>query len=386
MLFLTVFSQVYIFAWVRRAAQSSCRPEPFKKRLVSVTGILICILFGINAFIIVNPVTWPAGWINLPVVVQIALFYIPAVWVLSSIFSAIILLIIDVIMWLARKISLHFSHPASAPIDNGRRCFLQAGIGGIAAMPLILSGYGASYESWAAEVKEISLPFGCPLRVVQVSDIHSGIYMTRARLHGYMDQVIALKPDIFVLTGDFISNSMSFLPGCLEEVIRVRSRYGTFAVTGNHDHWFWDMSKLQRIFRRYKVPILLNEHRIISTDLGRLAVAGIEDLASGNPDLASALEGLDPSLPTILLSHHPEIFPDAAGYKIALTLSGHYHGGQIKIKIGEFETSMAHLRTPYPEGLFRIGESTLYVNRGIGTTFTPVRINAPAEITVFNLA
>ena len=85
------------------------------------------------------------------------------------------------------------------------------------------------------------------------------------------------------------------------------------------------------------------------------------------------------------MSHRPEIFPAAAARGVALTLSGHYHGGQVKISLPGGDLSLAHLRTPYAEGLFRIGDSRLYVSRGIGTTFTPVRLNAPPEVTLLRL-
>jgi len=125
---------------------------------------------------------------------------------------------------------------------------------------------------------------------------------------------------------------------------------------------------------------------VIRTAKGAFAVAGIDDMRIGNDDLDAALAGLAPDVPTLLLSHRPEIFPAAAERKIALTLSGHYHGGQIQLPLpGGGATSLAHLRTPYPEGLYRIGGSRLYVSRGIGTTFTPVRLGAWPEVTVCNL-
>jgi len=125
---------------------------------------------------------------------------------------------------------------------------------------------------------------------------------------------------------------------------------------------------------------------VIATAQGPFAVAGIDDLNAGRPDLQAALRGLTPAVPTILLSHRPEVFPDAAARGVALTLAGHYHGGQIKLTLPRREISVAHLRTPYPEGLFRIGESRLYVSRGIGTSLTPVRLNARPEVTLLNLA
>jgi predicted MPP superfamily phosphohydrolase len=209
--------------------------------------------------------------------------------------------------------------------------------------------------------------------------------MNRRQMRRYVEQVIALEPDLFVLTGDYISNSIAFLPGCLEEMARIRARYGTFATLGNHEHWYAGMGELQAIFRKHGVPLLQNEHRVIATANGPVAVAGIDDLRSGKADLAAALDGIDPAIPTILLSHRPEIFPRAAGRAVSLTLSGHYHGGQIKLGPPGAGVSLAHLRTPYPEGLYRIGTSRLYVSRGIGTTFTPIRLNAPPEVTLVHL-
>jgi uncharacterized protein len=209
--------------------------------------------------------------------------------------------------------------------------------------------------------------------------------MTRKEIRRYADQVTALQPDLFVLTGDFISNSMAFLPECLEEVTRVRTRYGIFAVLGNHERWFGRQRDLQTIFRQYGIPLLINRHRVIQTEQGPFAVAGIDDLRTGHPHLEAAVRGLDSTTPTLLLSHRPEIFPQAAASGIPLTLAGHWHGGQIKLNLPGGSISVAHLRTPYPEGLYGINASRLYVSRGIGTSFTPVRLNVPPEITLLHL-
>ena len=131
------------------------------------------------------------------------------------------------------------------PADPLRRRVLRVGIGGLAAAPFILSSYGAAYAGKDWEVRELTLPFGCPLRLVQLTDIHAGPYMTRREMHRYADEVIALEPDLFVLTGDYVSNSVDFLPGCLEEMARVRARYGTFATLGNHENWVANLRRLQ---------------------------------------------------------------------------------------------------------------------------------------------
>ena len=139
------------------------------------------------------------------------------------------------------------------------------------------------------------------------------------------------------------------------------------------------------MFRQHGIVLLTNTHMVIRKEQGPFAVAGIDDLLVGQPDLEGALRGLDVAVPTLLLSHRPEIFPQAAAHGIPLTLAGHWHGGQIELSLPGGAISIAHLRSPYPEGLYRINASRLYVSRGIGTTFTPVRLNAPPEVTVFHL-
>lgn len=382
---LAVFAQIYLFLRFRRAVLCSGRSHRVKSVVPVLAGSVIGLLFAMNLWILIRPV----AWVDPPAPAQTLLFYLPAVWSFGSILSALLLAVFQVAGGLVRAVAGRvrgIGPPLREPLaDPGRRLFLQAGAGAVAAAPLVLSGYGAAWAGRSHEVCELTLPFGVPLRVVQLTDPHAGVYMTRNDLRRYADAVIALEPDLFVLTGDYVSNSIAFLPGCLEEMARVRARYGTFATLGNHEHWVASPDRLKSMFRQHAVPLLYNAHRVIRTAQGPFAVAGIDDMRIGNDDLDAALKGLDPAVPTILLSHRPEIFPEAAGQGIALTLSGHYHGGQIQLRLPGGATSLAHLRTPYPEGLFRIGESRLYVSRGIGTTFTPVRLGARPEITVVNL-
>ena len=382
---VVLLTQVYLFVRIRRAILSSRRSDRFKSRVIRLVGTSIGLLFVLNGYTMFRHIPW----VDPPIVAQVGLFYPVAVWNFGSLFSALLLFLTQVIGRLGRMVVRlsrgHVSQTASDPVNLGRRRFLQAGVGGLAAAPMMLSGYGAAYAAKSYDVQELTLPFGRSLRVVQLTDIHAGIYMNREEMRCYADQVTALQPDLFVLTGDFISNSMSFLPGCVEEMARVRARYGTFATLGNHEHLWGRPNEIQAILRQYRVSLLTNAHQVIQTEQGPFAVAGIDDLRAGQPDLEAAMRGLDPATPTLLLSHQPEIFPQAAAYGIPLTLSGHYHGGQIKLSLLGGDISMAHLWTPYPEGLYRINASHLYVSRGIGTTFTPVRLNAPPEVTLFHL-
>ena len=381
-----LLAQVYLFVRIRRAIRSSRRSDRFKSWAIHLVGAAMVLLFVLNGYTMFRQIPW----VDPPMAARFGLFYPVAVWNFGSLFSALVLFLTRVIGRLGRAVVRLSRGPvtrtASDPVNLGRRRFLQAGVGSLAAAPMVLSGYGAAYAAKSYDVQELSLPFGRSLRVVQLTDIHAGIYMTREEIRRYADQVIALQPDLFVLTGDFISNSMSFLPGCVEEMARVRTRYGTFATLGNHEHLWGRPNEIQAILGQSRISLLTNAHQVIQTEQGPLAVAGIDDLVAGQPDLEAALRGLDPAIPALLLSHHPEIFPQAAAYGIPLTLSGHYHGGQIKLCLPGGGISMANLWTPFPEGLYRINASHLYVSRGIGTTFTPVRLNAPPEVTVFHLA
>jgi predicted MPP superfamily phosphohydrolase len=383
---LAVLAQIYLFVHIRQIIKSSLRSDRFKSRAICLVGATIGFLFVLNGYILVRPIPW----INPPLAIQLFLFDPPAIWTFGSIFSALFLLFIQLCGKLGQMIirlyrSVINYQTVSIPANLSRRRFIHTVVGGITTAPLILSGYGAAYASKAYNVEVLTLPFGHPLRVVQLTDIHAGIYMTPKEIRRYVEQVIALQPDVFVLTGDFISNSTSFLPSCLEEMALVHARYGTFATLGNHEHWFGNLNEFQIIFRQYNIHLLQNSHQLIQTERGAFAVVGIDDLRTGHPDLPGALNGLDSVIPTLLLSHRPEIFPQAVTHRIPLTLAGHYHGGQIKLSLPGGDVSLAHLVTPYPEGLYRMNDSYLYVSRGVGTTFTPIRLNAPPEVTLFCL-
>jgi uncharacterized protein len=382
---VAILAQFYLFLWIVRAIRASRRSTLGKSWLIGAAGLTIAALFAMNTIIMSRPIPW----VDPPAVADVILFYFPAVWTFGSIFSALLLGLSQLLGGLRRLVVLcsrGLDHQkAAAPLNLQRRRFLAAGVSGLAAAPFLLSGYGAAYGSKAYEVRELTLPFGRALRVVHLTDIHAGLYMTRAEIRRYADQINALQPDLFVLTGDYISNSMQFLPECVEEMARVRARYGTFATMGNHECWYGRHKDILAIFRQHRITFLLNAHRLIQTGQGPLAVAGIDDLRSGSPDLTGALRGLDAAIPTILLSHRPEIFPLAAAHGVPLTLSGHYHGGQIALALPGQKLSLAHLLSPYPEGLYRLKDSHLYVSRGIGTTFTPIRLNARPEVTLLRL-
>jgi predicted MPP superfamily phosphohydrolase len=388
---ILVASQLYLFLRGDRALRLSLW-GPRRKTLLrlALTGFLASTLIIYVAFL--------SRWAPLehpsPLILY-TLIYPTAIWSFGSLFSSLLLLLINLsgygVRWFRSRVGSQAK--ASTPLlDPSRRIFMQTSLGALAAAPVLISGYGASYASSGWEVEEVHLsldqahPFDRPLKVVQISDIHSGLFMTPAQMRQSVEAIRRLEPDLFMMTGDFISNSAADLSPCIKELARVEGRYGSFAVLGNHEHWYGEIEQIIAAFEGAGISMLHNAHRVVETDRGSIAVAGIDDLRVGRPDLGRALEGLNPTLPTLLLSHRPEIFPQAAARNIGLTLSGHYHGGQVKVSALGLSVSLAHLLSSYPEGLYRLGKSHLYVNRGLGTTGTPIRVNASPEITLFHLS
>lgn len=377
-------AQGYLFLRLREAIRRSAWPGWMQTAAVAGVGTLLGICYVLNIYIVVRRLPW----VDPPFLAQVGVLYPVAIWSFASAFSALVLALLRSAGHIRRSaLRLWRSlNGAAAPAagDLARRRFLQAGVGALASSPLFFATYGAAAANIRTEVEEVSLAFGRRMRVVHLTDIHAGLYMTREHLRRYADLVNRLQPDVLALTGDYISNSMSFLP-CMEELVRVRARYGTFVTLGNHEHWNGDAGQTAAFFRRLGMTVLQNEHCLLETSDGPVAIAGIDDLEAGRPDLNAALRGLAPALPTILLSHRPEIFPRAAARRVNLTLSGHWHGGQVKIPVLGMDLSIAHVISRYPEGLYTEADSHLYVSRGIGTTGPPIRLNAPPEVVLFHL-
>ena len=157
---------------------------------------------------------------------------------------------------------------------------------------------------------------------------------------------------------------------------------GVFAVHGNHEyHASYDPLRWRAVLEGCGVEILTNRGRRLTRGDAGLWLCGVDDLVRGEPDLGRALHGRAHDEPAILLSHHPDFFVESAEH-VDLQLSGHTHGGQVTI-LGR--TPLRHTRYHYWAGHFTRGESQLYVGRGVGTSFLPIRIGAPAEIAIVEL-
>lgn len=223
-------------------------------------------------------------------------------------------------------------------------------------------------------------------KLVQISDIHFGNFMPEKRLDKIVRLVNQQQPDAIVITGDFITKKQRFI---VENGVRflknLSSQEGTLAVLGNHDHWHEKIEILRKALNKSNVINLDNQIYVIRRGTEKLTFAGIDDPYVGKPDLTKVIEQLTDNTPVILLVHEPDFLDISAKTgKFALQLSGHSHGGQIKMPF--LPPSILPIGgKKYFLGLNKVNNTLEYTNRGLGMTGIPIRFNSRPEITVFTL-
>ncbi|MFE1575481.1 metallophosphoesterase [Streptomyces fradiae] len=218
-------------------------------------------------------------------------------------------------------------------------------------------------------------------RIAVVSDVHLGPTLGRAHAQRIVDAVNSTQPDLVAVVGDLVDGSVENLGPAAEPLARFRARHGSFFVTGNHEYFSGAEQWVDEV-RDLGMRPLRNERVEIASGFD---LAGVNDVAGENygdgPDFARALGDRDRARAAVLLAHQPVVVHDAVRYGVDLQLSGHTHGGQMWP--GEF---LAGLANPTVEGLERYGDTQLYVSRGAGAWGPPVRVGAPSDITVVQLA
>jgi predicted MPP superfamily phosphohydrolase len=199
-------------------------------------------------------------------------------------------------------------------------------------------------------------------------------------------RVNAIAADLVAITGDLVDGPIAIFGSRIEPLADLRSTHGTFFVTGNHEYYSGVDHWLPR-FRSHGLRVLRNERVAIEHKGAIFDLAGIDDHESKRwggdhgPDLERALAGRDETRPVVLMAHQPRQVRVAARHKVDLQLSGHTHGGQIWPWHGIARMQQGGLLA----GLYKFGETQLYVSRGTGYVGPPVRIGAPAEITRITL-
>jgi predicted MPP superfamily phosphohydrolase len=230
--------------------------------------------------------------------------------------------------------------------------------------------------------------------VIHLTDFHFGPFFSCPELESLVDQVNSIEGDILCITGDLFHSSLSPAEVVPDILQRLRTRkLGNYAVLGNHDYYAGEARSVKNI-ERSNLRLLRDEWITFEHGNAVVHMGGLDDprvnwmwgeKVPNFPrfmDRAPKKDGL-----RIALSHRPSVLPLAAQSGIDLVLSGHTHGGQIVIPRpgGERGASIAGLFSPYTLGWYRVGQCSMYLNRGVGMTFLPWRINCPPEIAVIHI-
>lgn len=217
--------------------------------------------------------------------------------------------------------------------------------------------------------------------LVHLSDIHHSPFTDLAHITRAVEIANSLNPDMFVLTGDYVSHEREYIEPMAEVLGALQSEFGTFACLGNHDHWT-DGELVTESLRDAGINVLINEGLRFTARDSSFWMTGVDDYMVGKTDLRAALRGSFPDEMKLLLAHNPIIVRRAARAGIDLMLSGHTHGGQVKIRDDEKRILP---RRKLKNGLHRRKETQIYITRGIGTVVLPVRYQCPPEISLIHL-
>ncbi|MGA4942665.1 metallophosphoesterase [Streptomyces cinereoruber] len=274
------------------------------------------------------------------------------------------------------------------PTDVSRRLFVSRVVGGTAAaVALGTVGYGTYGVLRGPRVKRVTVPLAkIPraahgYRIAVVSDIHLGPILGRAHTQRIVDAINSTQPDLIAVVGDLVDGTVENLGPAAEPLARLRARHGSFFVTGNHEYFSGADAWVDHV-RELGLRPLRNERLEIAAGFD---LAGVDDVAGESegqgPDFVRALGDRDRARAAVLLAHQPIVVHDAVRHGVDLQLSGHTHGGQLWPG-----NLLAELANPTVAGLERYGDTQLYVSRGAGAWGPPVRVGAPSDITVVELA
>lgn len=328
------------------------------------------------------------------------------VWLAAAVYLAAGLAAIAVVNGLARvarrrrprEVPVPPSDPdAETPSDPdtvtppapSRRTVLRVATAGVVVAAAGLTGYGL-YEAATPRVVRVRIPLRrlpaefAGTRIALVTDIHVG----QARGIGFTRKVVDLVNeqgcDLVLLGGDMVDGTVAKVGHDLTPLGDLRAPLGVFGVSGNHEFYAGDGGRWLDHWDRLGIHTLRNSRVELRRGDSVIDLAGIHDLTSPapyEPDLGAALAGRDPNRAVLLLAHQPKQVLEAAEMGVDLQMSGHTHGGQM----WPFRF-LVPLEQPSVTGLDRFGDTILYTSRGAGAWGPPVRVGAPPEITVIELA
>lgn len=223
------------------------------------------------------------------------------------------------------------------------------------------------------------------LKIIFISDIHHGPFLSKERVHNLVVSVNNEMPDIIILGGDYVHRDKKYISSCFDELQYLKAKYGVYAVLGNHDHWEGKKSTVENI-KKAKIHLLDNSAEWIYVGKSRIKIGGVDDYLEGVQDINPTLSGIEKEDFVILVTHNPDYIEEIKdNTHIDLVLAGHTHGGQVTF-FGLYAPILP-IKTgqKYRTGKIKTGSITAIISNGIGTVTPPVRFFARPQINVITL-
>jgi predicted MPP superfamily phosphohydrolase len=277
----------------------------------------------------------------------------------------------------------------SISVDGTLRRHPRA-IAALAGAALALGGYAWQIETRWLRITRLTLHIpGLPAafagyRIVHLSDIHLGVRMNEARLPVVIAAANRERPDLIAVTGDFVTGGRDSLQKGSALLAGLHAPDGVWGVLGNHDYTV-GAGRVTAMLNRAGIGLLCNAAHTLRRGSATLALAGVDDMIHGAPNLRAALRDVPPDWQVILLSHAPDFAARAAADpRVVLQLSGHSHGGQVRLP-GMRPLVLPRGGKAYPQGLYTVGGLQLFVTAGTGTGWLAVRFGCRPELAVLTL-
>lgn len=323
-----------------------------------------------------------------------ALVGVAYAWTISQFIFVVLGAICLASSWLLRKTAGRAKKEQAADDTMSRRDFLQATA---AVVPLAAIGTGAGGVFTAMNemaVNRYPLQLDIPahlegFKIAQLSDLHVGPFFSLRKLERVIDLVRKEKPDLLVITGDFI-DELELAEAAVEKMSQFAAEIpqGIYFCWGNHEY-FKDKNRIEALLKKSAIQLLDNSNKLIVDGKRPFYLVGVdypwadkktEQVEKRKQFLAAALKGLPDNALPLLISHHPDFIEEAFAAGIPLTLTGHTHGGQVSV----FGYSLLPVQYRYMRGMYQRGDQYGYVHTGTGH-WLPFRIGCPPEICVFTL-
>lgn len=281
------------------------------------------------------------------------------------------------------------------PAPTWRSLAAGAVCGGVALAAAALA-YGFLVEPRRVVVERVRVPVAglapelAGFTLVQLSDLHCGARRGHGGWTAHLSRAVQianeLRPDLIVVTGDFVDDTR-VVPACMALLAELRAPRGVIAVLGNHDYYGAPLRPHAIVDALREIGIVVLRNDVFAVD-GRLPlqIVGLDDAYTGHDKLPQALERLPRRHGTrIMLSHFPDVVDRLAPGTIDLVLSGHVHGGQIRLPLLTYVVTRLHAGASYERGRYVVGDTTLYVNRGLSSDVPQIRFLSPPEVTHITL-